>query len=105
MRGWEATVRDIARAEIARWPVGKPFALRPGTLSITLEVIGPNIYLAQQREDLHEDPAAFWPERFAGQAPPGFGWFPFGGGIRRCLGASFATAVAAIRDQPPGNAS
>ena len=51
----------------------------------------PNIYLTQRREDLYEDPAAFRPERFAGQTPPGYGWFPFGGGIRRCLGASFAT--------------
>lgn len=54
-------------------------------------IVCPNIYLAQRREDLYDTPAAFWPERFAGQAPPGFGWFPFGGGIRRCLGASFAT--------------
>jgi cytochrome P450 len=54
-------------------------------------IVCPNIYLAQRRPDLYDNPAAFWPERFAGQAPPGFGWFPFGGGIRRCLGASFAT--------------
>ena len=54
-------------------------------------MICPNIYLAQRREDLYDDPEAFRPERFAGQAPPGFGWFPFGGGIRRCLGATFAT--------------
>ena len=51
----------------------------------------PNIYLTQRREDLYEEPAAFRPERFVGQTPPGLGWFPFGGGIRRCLGASFAT--------------
>jgi cytochrome P450 len=54
-------------------------------------LVCPNIYLTQRREDLYEDPAAFRPERFAGQAPPHYGWFPFGGGIRRCLGASFAT--------------
>jgi len=51
----------------------------------------PNIYLAQRRADLYPDPAAFRPDRFTGQPPPAFGWFPFGGGIRRCLGASFAT--------------
>ena len=51
----------------------------------------PNIYLAQRRADLYQDPAAFRPDRFVGQPPPAFGWFPFGGGIRRCLGASFAT--------------
>jgi cytochrome P450 len=54
-------------------------------------IVCPNIYLAQRRADLYENPAEFWPERFAGQAPPAFAWFPFGGGIRRCLGASFAT--------------
>ncbi len=51
----------------------------------------PNIYLVQRRADLYADPAAFRPDRFVGQPPPAFGWFPFGGGIRRCLGASFAT--------------
>jgi cytochrome P450 family 135 len=54
-------------------------------------IVCPNIYLAQRREDLYDDPAAFRPERFTGQAPPHYGWLPFGGGIRRCLGASFAT--------------
>src|SRR5262249_16064951 len=34
-----AAVRDITRAEIARWPAGKPFALRPSMQSITLDVI------------------------------------------------------------------
>src|SRR5689334_8263780 len=51
----------------------------------------PNIYLVQRRADLYQDPAAFRPDRFVGRTPPAFGWFPFGGGIRRCLGASFAT--------------
>ncbi len=54
-------------------------------------VVCPNIYLTQRRGDLYGDPAEFRPERFAGQAPAGFGWLPFGGGVRRCLGASFAT--------------
>jgi cytochrome P450 family 135 len=54
-------------------------------------VVCPNIYLAQRRSDLYAEPTAFRPERFVGQTPPAFGWFPFGGGIRRCLGASFAT--------------
>jgi cytochrome P450 family 135 len=51
----------------------------------------PNIYLVQRREDLYQDAAVFRPDRFVGQPPPAFGWFPFGGGIRRCLGATFAT--------------
>ena len=39
MRAWESSVREITRAEIARWPVGLPFALRPSMQSITLDVI------------------------------------------------------------------
>ena len=54
-------------------------------------ILCPNIYLTQRRADLYSEPCKFRPERFVGQAPAGFGWFPFGGGIRRCLGASFAT--------------
>jgi cytochrome P450 family 135 len=54
-------------------------------------ILAPNVYLAQRREDLYPDPTAFRPERFIGQPPPSFGWFPFGGGLRRCVGASFAT--------------
>src|SRR5205823_4259343 len=38
------------------------------------------------------DAAAFRPERFLGtDAPNTYTWLPFGGGTRRCLGASFAT--------------
>ena len=44
MRAWEASVRDITRAQIARWPAGKPFPLRPAMQSITLEVIAGVIF-------------------------------------------------------------
>jgi cytochrome P450 len=54
-------------------------------------IVCPNIYLAQQRADHYDDPARFRPERFLGQPPPAFAWFPFGGGNRRCLGATFAS--------------
>jgi cytochrome P450 len=36
------------------------------------------------------DPEAFRPERFLDGAPDGYAWVPFGGGVRRCLGAAFA---------------
>jgi cytochrome P450 len=45
------------------------------------------------REDLYPDAAAFRPERFIGEpgwAGTGYTWIPFGGGVRRCLGAAFA---------------
>jgi cytochrome P450 family 135 len=52
--------------------------------------IAPSIYLLHRRADLYPDPLAFKPERFLGVTPGTYEWIPFGGGIRRCLGASFA---------------
>jgi len=53
--------------------------------------VGANVYLAHCRVDSYEDPHAFRPERFLAATPAPGTWIPFGGGIRRCLGASFAT--------------
>jgi cytochrome P450 len=52
--------------------------------------IGCSIPLVHERADLYPDPLAFRPERFLEQAPETYGWIPFGGGVRRCLGAAFA---------------
>jgi cytochrome P450 len=53
--------------------------------------VAPSIYLIHRRPDVYPDPSAFRPERFLGDDAPGtYEWLPFGGGIRRCLGASFA---------------
>ncbi|MEA2481634.1 MAG: hypothetical protein QOJ07_3556 [Thermoleophilaceae bacterium] len=48
------------------------------------------IYLAHRRPDLYPDPLAFRPARFLDSPPETYGWLPFGGGVRRCLGAAFA---------------
>jgi cytochrome P450 len=53
--------------------------------------VGANIYLAHRRTDRYDEPDVFKPERFLGGGPKSGAWVPFGGGIRRCLGASFAT--------------
>ncbi len=50
----------------------------------------PAIWLTHTRPDLYERPMEFIPERFVGKRPETFGWIPFGGGTRRCLGAAFA---------------
>ena len=42
------------------------------------------------REDLYANAAAFRPERFLDEPPGTYTWIPFGGGVRRCLGAAFA---------------
>jgi cytochrome P450 len=50
----------------------------------------PAVHLVHRRPDVYPDPHRFRPERFL-EAPAGtYTWIPFGGGIRRCLGASFA---------------
>ncbi|GAA4707397.1 cytochrome P450 [Nocardioides conyzicola] len=62
--------------------------------------VGPSIIIAHQREDNHEDPEVFRPERFLGHNPPTNTWIPFGGGVRRCIGAGFALmeGVAVLRE-------
>jgi cytochrome P450 len=52
--------------------------------------VAPCIYLLHRREDVYADPHAFRPERFLDQPAGTYTWIPFGGGVRRCLGASFA---------------
>jgi cytochrome P450 family 135 len=52
--------------------------------------VAPCIYLIHRRADVYPDPRAFRPERFLEKPPGTYTWIPFGGGVRRCLGASFA---------------
>jgi cytochrome P450 family 135 len=52
--------------------------------------VTPSIYLTNRNARVYEDPHSFRPERFEHSAPETFAWIPFGGGIRRCIGASFA---------------
>jgi cytochrome P450 len=49
------------------------------------------VHLAHRRPESWPEPAAFRPERFTGGAKiDPYAWFPFGGGVRRCLGMAFA---------------
>ncbi len=49
-----------------------------------------SVYLLQTSAEVYEQPYAFDPARFAGSRPETYSWLPFGGGIRRCIGAAFA---------------
>jgi len=91
----EATITEAMRARpvipmIGRrvtvpWRLGR-FAVPSGT-PITISIL-----LLHHREDLYPDPFAFRPERWLSHKPGTYEWIPFGGGIRRCLGASLAMA-------------
>jgi cytochrome P450 len=52
--------------------------------------IVPSIHLVHRRADVYPKPDEFLPERFLERAPGTYTWIPFGGGVRRCLGAAFA---------------
>jgi cytochrome P450 len=52
--------------------------------------VAPCIYLMHRRPEIYPDPGAFRPERFLDSPPGTYTWIPFGGGVRRCLGAQFA---------------
>jgi cytochrome P450 len=78
-------VPEVFRAPAEATELGG-FLFAPGTqlaVSILLVQLDPERY--------PPDPLAFRPDRFLDGAPEAYTWVPFGGGVRRCLGAAFAT--------------
>ncbi len=58
--------------------------------------VTPCIHLVHRDPSTYPEPERFRPERFL-ESPPGtYTWIPFGGGVRRCLGASFAQFEMAV---------
>jgi cytochrome P450 len=55
----------------------------------------PGILLVHLREDIYPQAERFRPERFLDEGAESYTWLPFGGGIRRCLGAALAQAEMA----------
>jgi cytochrome P450 len=52
--------------------------------------VTPSIHLVHRDPEIYPEPERFLPERFLDNPPGTYTWIPFGGGVRRCLGASFA---------------
>jgi len=73
----------IGRRVAVPWRLGE-YAVEAGT-PVTMSIL-----LVHHREDVYPDPYAFRPERWEGHKPGTYTWIPFGGGIRRCLGAALA---------------
>ena len=92
----EAVVKEALRLRpvipgVGRVVRGGPFELGGYLLPEGTE-INPSISVIHRRADRYPQPGEFRPERFlADDAPDTYTWIPFGGGSRRCLGASFAT--------------
>jgi cytochrome P450 len=58
--------------------------------------VTPCIHLIHRDPGIYPDPNRFLPERFLDNPPGTYTWIPFGGGVRRCLGAAFAQFEMAV---------
>ena len=80
----DATERTLkAPRTVAGWELPEGIRVYPG------------IALVHHREDLYPEPGRFRPERFIDDGAEAYTWLPFGGGIRRCIGAALAQAEMA----------
>ncbi len=91
----EATITESMRSRPVVPFIGRrvtvPWQFGPYGVSADTPV-GMSILLVHHREDLYPEPFEFRPERWLGRKPGTYEWIPFGGGIRRCLGAALAMA-------------
>jgi cytochrome P450 len=89
-----ATIQETLRRRPVLPNVGPRLVMQPievgGFIYPTGASLVPNAYLMHHDPDLYPDPYDFVPERFLDEPPGTYTWIPFGGGRRRCLGASFA---------------
>ena len=90
----DATVKEILRRRPVL-PIAGPRRIKqPVEIGGRTYPAGPAfaacIYLVHHDARIYPEPYAFRPERFLDGNPGKFSWIPFGGGVRRCLGASFA---------------
>ena len=92
--GQHMTVKETARLNPVVPVVARQLTsdLRVGNTSLPAgSIAAPCIYLVHRRPDLWEEPEVFDPNRFLGGRADPYQFFPFGGGVRHCIGAAFAT--------------
>ncbi len=73
----------------------RPLAIAGYDLPVGTDVL-PITLLVHRRADVYPRPWTFDPTRFLDSRPPAGAWFPFGGSVRRCIGAAFAQFEAKI---------
>jgi cytochrome P450 len=89
----DATIKEVLRLNPIVSEVGRVLTrpMRIGGRDLPAGVVAtPCIYLTHRRPDVWPEPERFAPERFLGTRPSPYAFFPFGGGMRRCLGMAFA---------------
>jgi cytochrome P450 len=91
----EATIHESMRSRPVIPAIGRRVTVpwRLGDYAVAAgRPISMSILLIHHREDVYPRPFEFRPERWHGHKPDTYSWIPFGGGIRRCLGATLAMA-------------
>jgi len=89
----DALIREVQRSRPVITAAGRyamvDFQLGEWLLPAGTRIIA-SAYLTQRDPRFYPQPERFDPERFLGRMPETYKWVPFGGGIRRCIGAAFA---------------
>ena len=89
----DATVKEALRLQPVVPMVGRVLKkdMRLGSMDFPAgSWVAPSIYLVHRRPSLYPEPRRFRPERFLGWKPAAWEFLPFGGGLRKCVGAAFA---------------
>jgi len=89
----DAVVREVLRIRPVVPVVGRTVTepVRIGEHDIPAGTdLAAAMIVTHHREDIYPQPDRFRPERFLHDEVPPYAWLPFGGGVRRCIGASFA---------------
>lgn len=85
----DETLRVRPPAPLTSRVAAQPFQLGgyliPAGTRIVVHIIAIN-----RSPAVYEHPREFRPERFLGVRPQTYAWLPFGGGVKRCLGAAFS---------------